>query len=543
MDVLDQTSLVSDKTVKDSKRKHIDTLCERDLDGTEKDSTTFMKAAKACFSIEDLSGSVAYLQRYLTLNETDTTARARLIFLLKKLENFKEASTQLTIMQELTSIKNISDNQRLEDFTNHDKYDEALDFLEKKLEKFPNHFRLLIRHGDILKTLGRVEEAEISFKQASIVKPLAGMPYWSLANLKSYRFSEKEIALMQSTLIKSELTDNDRALFNYALGKALEDNQQYSESFKHYTHANKIKAKTEPYYKEGLELFYQATKAGFTKDYFVEKGRTGFEGCAPIFIVGLPRSGSTLTEQILASHSQVDGTRELGYIFKLARNLYMNKKFGKDTRDIKQLKIDSKIPFLPYADLMANFNTLEYEMGGRYYDEKTMAHRQGAPFFTDKLPNNFMHIGLIHQILPNAKIIDVRRNPMSVGLSVFRQSFPKGLSFSNDLNNFADFYQRYLDIMKHWDEVLPGKVHHLSYETLVQNPEQEIRQLLDYCELPFEEGCLNFHETKRSIKTPSAEQVKQPMYTDSIEQWKNYESELGELKVALGDAVIDYKRV
>ncbi|WP_016954152.1 tetratricopeptide repeat-containing sulfotransferase family protein [Catenovulum agarivorans] len=495
---------------------------------------SFLFSAKVCYSKGDFLGSAKHLRLYLAKKPDDQKARVRLIDVLKKLKDFESAIYQMEILQKNTGKKEIT----YKDYIERDDYQSALKLLEKYLIEDPNNLQYIIHYADTLKTVGRVDEAELAYKQAMVVNPLNGSSYWGLANMKSYKFSDDEILEMEKLLVKHELKDKSRMLINYALGKALEDKKAYSASFNAYAEANAIKSVHEPYYQENLEGFYANIKTNYTKEFFAKAAFTSAlnsvatSQVTPIFIVGLPRSGSTLVEQILASHSMVDGTRELPFINQLTRNLYLNNKHGheKYQEPSDALKLALKEPFVHYPEVGVNLTSAELIMLARFYEQKTKVLRDKAPYFTDKMPNNFMHIGLIQQILPHAKIIDIRRNPMAVGLSVFRQNFPKGLSFSNNLKDFAHFYNAYLDLMAHWDEALPDKVYHLSYEKLIENPDQEIAQLLEYCNLPFEKGCVNFHQTKRAVKTPSAEQVRQPIYKDGLEQWKNYDSELESLK-------------
>ena len=495
---------------------------------------SFLLYAKECYSKGDFSGSAKHLKQYLAKKPEDHKARVRLIDVLKKLKDFESAIHHMELIQKHTVKKEITYRDHIE----RDDYQSAIELLESHLTEEPNNLQYIIHLADSLKTVGRIDEAELAYKQAMVVNPLNGASYWGLANMKSYTFNDNEILAMEQLLVKHELKDKNRMLINYALGKALEDKKAYSASFNAYAEANAIKSVHEPYYQENLEGFYRNIKKHYTKEFFTKAvfnssvNTVATSRVTPIFIVGLPRSGSTLTEQILASHSMVDGTRELPFINQLTRNLYLNNRHGHEKHKVpsEALKLALKEPFVHYPEIAVNLTSSELMMSARFYEQKTKILREKAQYFTDKMPNNFMHIGLIQQILPHAKIIDVRRNPMAVGLSVFRQNFPKGLSFSNNLKDFAHFYNAYLDLMAHWDKALPGKIYHLSYEKLIENPDKEIVRLLEYCGLPFEKDCMNFHQTKRPVKTPSAEQVRQPIYKDGLEQWKNYESELESLK-------------
>ena len=343
-----------------------------------------------------------------------------------------------------------------------------------------------------------------------------GEAYWSLANLKTYNFSDEEIKLMELQITKEDLLEREKVHFLFALGKAYEDRKDYKKSFNYYDQGNDLNRGRSTYDPKAVEAISQRILNFFDEDLIKNKNNWGHTASDPIFIVGLPRSGSTLIEQILSSHSKVEGTMELPNILNMAREL------GTGTKDQTN-----------YPEVLSKLSKNEIESLGKKYLSETKFIRSSLPIFIDKMPNNFSHIGLIHLILPNAKIIDARRNPLDTCFSCYKQLFARGQMFTYDLNEIARYYVNYIKLMDHWDEVLPGKVHKVAYEDMVQNQEQETRKLLNYCNLPFEEQCLKFYETKRAVKTASSEQVRQPIYERSLQLWKHYEEYLDQLKLGL----------
>jgi len=311
----------------------------------------------------------------------------------------------------------------------------------------------------------------------------------------------------------------------FALGKALEGRNQYDESFRYYQRGNGIKEKASGYEANDTEQGVQRLKAVCDRKRFSAAEGQGYQSTDPIFIVGLPRSGSTLLEQILASHSQVDGTKELGFILAIVRRLGGKKKKSEVSR---------------YPEILTELSASQLSELGQEYIDRSRIHRGTAPFFIDKMPNNFLHVGLIHLILPNAKIIDARRHPMASCLSCYTQHFARGQSFTYGLANIGRYYRDYVELMDHWDRVLPGKVLRVQYEDVVADTETQIRRILDYCGLPFEEACLQFHQTERPVQTASSEQVRQPIYSGALEHWRNYEKHLDELKKCLGPVLDRY---
>ena len=386
--------------------------------------------------------------------------------------------------------------------------------------------RLWLSRGHALKTHGKVDEAINSYRHAYDLKPDFGDAYWSLANLKTYEFSDEELSLMGRLAADESVEQDDLAHLHFALGKALEDRHEYEASFLHYEQGNEIRRKQTRYEAGAMSARLKLQRWVCNETFFADRVGTGCDAHDPIFIVGLPRAGSTLLEQILASHSLVDGTLELHHVSSIAQKLDSRRR----SRDAPR-----------YPGTLGQLNLETFCTIGEQFIDETQVHRAGAPHFIDKMPNNFRHIGLIHLILPNAKIIDARRDPMSCCFSGFKQLFASGQEFTYGLHEIGTYYQDYIELMKHWDSVLPGKVLRVHYDDVVNDLESEVHRILDYCELPFESACVEFHRNPRAVRTPSAEQVRQPIYRQALDQWENYEPWLSPLKEALGPALWSYR--
>ena len=351
----------------------------------------------------------------------------------------------------------------------------------------------------------------------------------SLANLKTYRFSDADIARMEAELVKPAASQESRAALNFALGKAYGDREQYAKSFEYYARGNAIQRLSLKHDPDVLTAYVARCKPLFTPELFATRADSGSARRDPIFLVGMTRSGSTLVEQILASHSAIEGTRELTELAAVAK--YIENEIAP--------RYDSKFP-----DVLAALGAGEFQaLGERYLESVRRYLTLGRPFFTDKMGSNFVYIGMLQLILPNAKIVDVRRHPLACCWSNFTQLFTSGQNYAYRLTDLAHLYRDYADLMAHWDRVLPGKVHRVLYEQLVAEPEVEIRRLLAYLDLPFEESCLQFHSNARAVSTVSSEQVRRPIYTDGLEQWRNYEPWLGQLRTALGPVLDNYPAV
>lgn len=401
----------------------------------------------------------------------------------------------------------------------------ALHLYERILEHYPNESTAHMNYGHTLKTVGRLKDAIKAYRTSIRLRPAAGECYWSLANLKTFRFSDDDIEDMRSQFAPEGGDPDDQAHLAFALGKALEDRREFDESFGFYASGNAIRRQHHRYDAKVNVVNTARSMRTLDRSFFAERKGWGCPAPDPIFIVGLPRAGSTLLEQILASHSLVEGTAELPDIVAISRKL------GRKSR---------KNPASYYPEILTKLSGEEARALGESYLSTTQVQRRGAPFFIDKMPNNFRHIGLIHLILPNARIIDARRHPMAGCFSCFKQLFARGQTFTYDLKDLGRYYRDYVSLMDHWDEVLPGRVHRVQYENMVDDTEAQIKGVLEYCGLDFEEQCLRFYETERAIRTPSAEQVRKPVYKEGLEHWRNYEKHLGPLKEALGPVLERY---
>jgi tetratricopeptide (TPR) repeat protein len=402
----------------------------------------------------------------------------------------------------------------------------AIGLYEQMLADAPGSADVNLWIAHALKTVGRVPEAIEAYRAAAAARPDFGDAYWSLANLKTYRFSDAEMARMRDEEASASIGLIDRYHLNFALGKALEDRGETAESWTYYERGNALKRSESRYRPEILETNTRQQIEVCTADFFARRAGWGDPRPDPIFILGLPRSGSTLLEQILASHSQVEGTQELADVQRVVLELQ-----GRDG-DLDNPRYPKVLPALTAAD----FRRL-----GESYLADTRAYRSGAPFFIDKMPNNFRHIGLIHLMLPNARIIDARRDPMSCCFSNLKQLFAQGQEFTYSIDDIARYYRTYLELMAHWDAVLPGRVLRVQHGDVVADLEGSVRRMLDHCGLPFEPACVEFHKTERSVRTPSSEQVRQPIFRDGLDQWKRYEPWLEPLRLALGDALERYR--
>ena len=401
----------------------------------------------------------------------------------------------------------------------------ALQLYQELLKDAPRMPDLHLSIAHTLKTLGRPQEAIESYKQAAAARPSFGDAYWSLANLKTYRFTDEEIARMRLEEAAPTTELSDRYHLCFALGKALEDAQQYGESFAYYERGNRLKKAEVRYRPESVETNARQQAAVCTADFFARHRSTGFPARDPIFIVGLPRSGSTLLEQILASHSQVEGTMELADIPRMAQEL-QGREAVLDNPDL-----------LRYPRVLAQMSAEDFTQLGEKYIRDTRVYRTDKPYFIDKMPNNFRHLGLIQLMLPNAKFIDARREPMACCFSNFKQLFAAGQEFTYSIEDIARYYRSYVELMAHWDTVLPGRVLRVQHEDVVEDLEGNVRRLLGFCGLAFEPACLEFHKTERSIRTASSEQVRQPIFKEGLDQWRRFEPWLGPLKQALGPLV------
>ncbi len=390
-------------------------------------------------------------------------------------------------------------------------HEAALNSFEKALDIDPRNFGALSGKGHVLKTIGKQDEAIASYRECVKQNPDHGETWWSMANLKTFRFDDADIENMLQRVARESLVEEQRTNFHFALGKAFEDKEDYDRAFEQFALGNANRRQREVYDPvQTADLHDQFIKT-FSKDFLAGHSRAGCPSNAPIFIVGLPRSGSTLIEQILASHPEVEGTHELPDLGRVARSIGA----GRNDR-------------LAYPRVVPELSNDELREAGEDYLKRTERHRELAkPRFTDKLPNNFVHVGFLELILPNAKIINARRHPLDSCLGSFKQLFARGQPFTYDQFELAEFYLEYQRLMDHWHQVLPGKVLDVQYEHVVDDLEKEVRRILDYCGLPWNDACLRFYETRRAVKTASSEQVRQPIYASSKHLWRHYEKHLG----------------
>jgi tetratricopeptide (TPR) repeat protein len=408
-------------------------------------------------------------------------------------------------------------------------YDTAIDLYDALSHEYPHNARLWLSFGHALKTAGHTARAIEAYRRAATLDPAFGDAWWSMANLKTFRFTDADIATLREQLARNDIGPDHRLHLDFALGKALEDAEEFAASFEHYRRGNAQRVALTPYDARDATARVRKACATYTADFFRERAGAGCDARDPIFIVGMPRAGSTLVEQILSSHPDVEGTMELPDLLSLTRDL---RRRGES--------VDAR----HYHDVVPALDLEEFRRLGEDYLERTRIHRKAdAPLFIDKMPNNFQHVGLIHLALPNAKIIDARRHPLACGFSLFKQQFARGQNFSYRLEDIGRYYRDYVSLMAHFDAVLPGRVHRVVYETMVDDTEAEVRRLLDYCGLEFDPACLRFFENDRPVRTASSEQVRQPIYREGLDHWRHYAPWLGPLEEHLGPVLAAYPAV
>ena len=463
------------------------------------------------------------LESAVTFEPDYTPARMDYVQILRKRQKFAAALEQAQILLK-TNPKNPQFRSLCAiEYMQTGEFDTAIKYLDDVLQQVPFDAVTLTTKGHALKTCGRSAEAVEAYRTALQHNPSHGEAYYSLANLKTYRFTDDELKLMHQQAQDSNMGYMDRIYLHFALGKAYEDQQAYQSAFEHYAHGNQLKKAQSRYDAEHMCEEINDTMKVCSRDLFSRHQGHGCPAPDPIFILGLPRAGSTLLEQVLSSHSQIDGTLELPNILSLSQRL-------------RRRQSDAHSG---YPQVLADLTSEELHAFGKQYIEDTRIHRQGAPFFIDKMPNNFRHIGLIKLILPNAKIIDARRSAMGCCFSGFKQLFAEGQEFSYDLQDIGQYYKDYVSLMRHWDDVLPGTVLRVNHEDVVDNLEREVRRMLEFCGVEFESACLTYYETERNVRTPSSEQVRQPIFRDSVEQWQHFEPWLGPLKSSLGPELLN----
>ena len=459
------------------------------------------------------------LEKAVEFKPNDGDLRMKYASILRKKQKFAKTMEQVDILcEKFPDNLNYQALKASEIMQNGD-HEKAITLLDDILSKNPYNFSTLTSKGHAEKTLGRTEQAINSYQSAYQIKPDHGEAFFSLANLKTYSFTSEELGNMREQVKRVDLSLRDKAYFHFALAQGCEVNGEYDEAFFHLENGNRIKNNQSQYSIERMDNELQAQIDICDEEFFKDLGKGGHNTKDPIFILGLPRAGSTLIEQILASHSMIDGTLELPNILSIAQSLRGDDVYGKEGN---------------YPKSMRSLTLEQRESLGKSYVEDTRMHRKDAPMFTDKMPNNFRHIGLIHLIMPNAKIIDARRYPLDCCFSMFKQLFAQGQEFSYGLAEAGSYYKSYVKLMNHWDKVLPGKILRVNNEDIIDDLEGQVKRMLDYLEIPFEEECITFYETDRSVRTASSEQVRRPINKEGMERWKPYSKHLKPLIDSLG---------
>jgi tetratricopeptide (TPR) repeat protein len=467
--------------------------------------------------------SEALLRRALELAPDFTVARSDLAGILYRQNRFPEAVETLDQVLHIEGDHVPSRNLKAAALGRIGDYEEALELYDELTQRFPDNAKLWMSQGHLLKTVGRQDDSISAYRQALAIEPTLGEIWWSLANLKTVKFDDADLRAMQAALATPGLSDEDHFHLDFALGKAFDDRQDPERAFGHYAAANSLRRKDLDYDPAVIAEHVDRIIKQFTPEFLAERAGQGCDAPDAIFILGMPRAGSTLVEQILSSHSAVEGTMELPDMPAIA--LREGRGGGP----------------AGWVDAVADMGAERLsELGAEFFERTRIQRKSDKPFFIDKLPNNWIYTGLIHLILPNAKIIDARRHPMDCCFSNFRQHFAKGQAFSYDLNDMGQYYADYVRLMAHFDAVLPSRVHRVIHEQLVEQPDAEVRSLLNYMGLPFEQACLKFHENSRAVRTASSEQVRRPLNRDGMDQWRPYEAWLDPLKDALGDLWIIY---
>ena len=447
------------------------------------------------------------LQKAVEFKPKDGDLRLKYASILRKKQKFAQTTEQVNILCDQFPDNLNYQAQKASDVMQGGDHSKAITMFDYILKKNPYNFSTLTSKGHAQKTLGSTDQAIKSYQSAYQIKPDHGEAFFSLANLKTYSFSDYELDSMRQQVERVDLSLRDKAYFHFALAQACEVKGEYEEAFFHLDRGNQIKNDQSKYSIENMEREFQAQIDICNDSFFKELGQGGNDTKDPIFILGLPRAGSTLIEQILASHSMVDGTLELPNILSMAQSLRGDDIYGKEGN---------------YPKSMESLTLEQREAFGKNFIEDTRMHRKDAPMFTDKMPNNFRHIGLIHLIMPNAKIIDARRYPLDCCFSMFKQLFAQGQEFTYGLEEAGSYYNSYVKLMNHWDEVLPGKVLRVNNEDVVDDLEGQVTRMLEFIEIPFEEECISFYKTERLVRTPSSEQVRKPVNKDGMERWKPY---------------------
>ena len=468
------------------------------------------------------------LESAVKLSPSDGELRMKYAMILRKKQKFAKTMEQVNILCEKFPENLSYQAQKASEIMQNGDHKGAIDLFDDILKKNPYNFSILTSKGHAQKTLGESDRAINSYQTAYQVKQDHGEAFFSLANLKTYEFSKNELNIMREQLQRVDLTMRDKAYFHFALAQGCEAIGEYDEAFFHLDSGNKIKNKQSKYSIERMDKELQAQIDVCDELFFEKHGQGGHETKDPIFILGLPRAGSTLIEQILASHSMIDGTLELPNILSMAQSLRGDDIYGKEgnyPKSMENLSLEKRIA-----------------MGEKFISDTSM-HRNEAPRFTDKMPNNFRHIGLIHLIMPNAKIIDARRYPLDCCFSMFKQLFAQGQEFTYGLTEAGSYYKSYIKLMNHWDQVLPNKILRVNNEDIIDDLEGQVVRMLNFLELPFEESCITFYETDRSVRTASSEQVRKPINKAGMDRWKPYAKYLGPLLDGLGTELVKHEDI
>ncbi|MDB5671246.1 MAG: sulfotransferase family protein [Alphaproteobacteria bacterium] len=465
----------------------------------------------------------ALLRRALALAPDFAAARANLATALYRQNRPAEAIEALDLLVDSEAENVGHQNLRAAAFGRLGSYEEAIALYEQVLARMPDQPKVWMSYGHVLKTVGRFHDGVAAYRRAIAIAPTLGEAWWSLANLKTAKLAPEDVGAMEAALEGGELDPADLYHLHFALGKATEDSGDPERAFGHYQEANRLRRQGIGYDSDEVTRHVARAKAVFTPDFFAARNGQGSPAADPIFILGMPRAGSTLIEQILASHPLVEGTTELPDMPGIARELGNRK--GGETYPASLATLDS-------AALR--------RLGDDYLERARIQRRTDRPFFIDKMPNNWVHVGLIHLILPNARIIDARRHPLDCCVSNFRQHYARGQGFSYSLADMGRYYADYVELMAHFDDVLPGRVHRVIHEHLLDSPGAEIRRLLDHLGLAFDPACLAFHENDRPVRTASSEQVRRPLNSDGVGQWRPYAQWLGPLEAALGPVLDSY---
>ena len=494
--------------------------CRQHLKAHPKDTEGMRLLAAIGAELNVLDDAEFLLESALEFDPKFDLARLDYVKILHKRQKFQKAFDQAQELRRRMPNNLASEMIYANECAAIGRYEQALTVLAPLVDVSPYPENVHMQRGHAYKTIGDQDQAIDAYRSAAAHRPEFGDAWWSLANLKTYRFSDDDLDRMRQALTSDQATVVDRYHLHFALGKAFEDRADFAQAFEHYAQGNALKKDQVRYSADRMHADFERQKAFFTPERVASLEGQGDPAPDPIFIVGLPRAGSTLVEQILASHSQIDGTLELPNILAMVHRL-----------NGRQLVNDTP----RYPQVLAEKSADELKALGRQYIDDTRIHRQGARLFTDKMPNNFRHIGLIKTILPNARIIDARRHPMACCFSGFKQLFAEGQEFSYGLDDIGRYWVDYADLMDHWHSVYPGEILQVDYEAVVDDLDAQVKRMLTFLGLEFEPQCVEFHQTQRSVRTASAEQVRQPIYQAGVAQWRHFEPWLGPLKATLGE--------